>query len=160
MYWKAFERCVRSRLFDFVAHPDLVKIFGARPSGDLNRYYEPTVKALAESGGAFEINTAGLRKPVHEIYPALDFLKLARQAGVPLVINSDAHAPGQVGMDFDRRGRWPGRRATARRCDSTGARGGNCRYSGPLCRSLNPSPAGSSGVFATRGTRPITRAGA
>lgn len=101
MYWKAFERCVRSRLFDFVAHPDLVKIFGARPSGDLNRYYEPTVKALAESGGAFEINTAGLRKPVHEIYPALDFLKLARQAGVPLVINSDAHAPGQVGMDFD-----------------------------------------------------------
>ncbi len=33
--------------------------------------------------------------------PALDFLKLAREAGVPLVINSDAHAPEQVGMDFD-----------------------------------------------------------
>ena len=101
MYWSACEWCVRSRLFDFIAHPDLVKIFGSRPPGDLNRYYEPVVAALAECGGAFEINTAGLRKPVHELYPALDFLKLARQAGVPLVINSDAHSPGQVGMDFD-----------------------------------------------------------
>lgn len=101
IYWAAYERCVRTRLFDFVAHPDLVKIFGARPAGDLNRFYEPVVAALAECGGAFEINTAGLRKPVREIYPALDFLKLARAANVPLVINSDAHAPEQVGMDFD-----------------------------------------------------------
>ena len=101
LYWSAFEKCVRSRLFDFIGHPDLVKIFGSRPGGDLNRYYEPVVAALAECGGAFEINTAGLRKPVHELYPALDFLRLARQGGVPLVINSDAHAPEQVGMDFD-----------------------------------------------------------
>jgi len=101
MYWSAAERCARSGLFDFIAHPDLVKIFGARPAGDLNRYYEPVIAALADTGGAFEINTAGLRKPVREIYPALDFLKLARSAGVPLVINSDAHMPGQVGMDFE-----------------------------------------------------------
>jgi len=101
LYWSAAEKCARSRLFDFIAHPDLVKIFGSRPEGDLNRYYEPVIAALAECGGAFEINTAGLRKPVHELYPALEFLKLARQAGVPLVINSDAHAPEQVGMDFD-----------------------------------------------------------
>jgi len=101
MYWEALEKCVRTRLFDFIAHPDLVKIFGARPAGDLNRYYEPVVTALAESNVAFEINTAGLRKPVHELYPAIDFLRLANRAGVPLVINSDAHAPEQVGMDFD-----------------------------------------------------------
>jgi histidinol-phosphatase (PHP family) len=101
MYWRAAEKCARSRLFDFIAHPDLVKIFGARPAGELDKYYEPVIAALAECGGAFEINTAGLRKPVHEMYPALGFLKLARAAGVPLVINSDAHAPGQVGMDFE-----------------------------------------------------------
>jgi histidinol-phosphatase (PHP family) len=101
MYWSAAEKCARSGLFDFIAHPDLVKIFGARPEGDLARFYEPVIAALADTGGAFEINTAGLRKPVHELYPALGFLQLARQAGVQLVINSDAHAPGQVGMDFD-----------------------------------------------------------
>ena len=101
MYWSACEKCVRSRLFDFIGHPDLVKIFGSRPGGDLTRYYEPVIAALAECGGAFEINTAGLRKPVAEIYPAFDFLKLACEAGVPLVINSDAHSPEQVGMDFE-----------------------------------------------------------
>ena len=101
LYWSACEKCVRSRLFDFIGHPDLVKIFGSRPEGDLTRYYEPVVAALAECGGAYEINTAGLRKPVQELYPAMDFLKLAREAGVPLVINSDAHSPEQVGMDFD-----------------------------------------------------------
>ena len=101
MYWTAAEQCVRSRLFDFIAHPDLVKIFGARPEGDLTRFYKPVIAALAECGVAFEINTAGLRKPVHELYPAMDFLKLAKAAGVPLVINSDAHMPEQVGMDFD-----------------------------------------------------------
>jgi histidinol-phosphatase (PHP family) len=101
LYWRALERCVRSRLFDFIAHPDLVKIFGARPEGDLARYYEPVITALAECGVAVEINTAGLRKPVHELYPSLQFLKLARAAQIPLLINSDAHAPEQVGMDFE-----------------------------------------------------------
>jgi len=101
LYWSHAEQCARSGLFDFIAHPDLVKIFGARPPGDLDHYYKPVISALAERGGAFEINTAGLRKPVHELYPALGFLRLAREAGVPLVINSDAHAPDQVGMDFD-----------------------------------------------------------
>ncbi len=101
MYWNALERCAGSGLFDFIAHPDLVKIFGVKPSGDLRRYYEPTIAALARHGGAFEINTAGLRKPVKELYPALEFLRLAREAGIPLLINSDAHKPEQVGLDFE-----------------------------------------------------------
>ena len=50
---------------------------------------------------AVEISTAGLRKPVGELYPAAEFLKLAHAAGVPVVINSDAHAPNEVGLDFD-----------------------------------------------------------
>jgi histidinol-phosphatase (PHP family) len=100
LYWNAFEACIRSGLFDFVAHPDLVKKFGHRPEGDLRPYYEGSIAAMAEKNIAFEINTAGLRKPVHEIYPSLDFLKLAREAGIPLLINSDAHTPAQVGADF------------------------------------------------------------
>jgi histidinol-phosphatase (PHP family) len=101
LYWREYERCIRSGLFDFVGHPDLVKKFGFRPEGDLRRYYEPAVTALVESKGAFEINTAGLRKDCRELYPATGFLELAFAAGVPLVINSDAHAPGEVGADFD-----------------------------------------------------------
>ena len=53
--------------------------------------------AVAESGVVIEINTAGLYKDVEEIYPAPLFLQLAFEAGVPLTINSDAHAPEEVG---------------------------------------------------------------
>ncbi|MEI8340409.1 MAG: histidinol-phosphatase HisJ family protein [Verrucomicrobiota bacterium] len=102
LYWKAFEQCIRSGLFDFVAHPDLVKKFGHRPPGDLRSYYEPCIAAAAEKKVAMEINTAGLRKPVGELYPAPEFLRMACEAGIPLLINSDAHAPEEVGADFDK----------------------------------------------------------
>ena len=47
-----------------------------------------------------EINTAGLRKPVKEIYPAEDFLKICGKERIPIIINSDAHYPEDVGRDF------------------------------------------------------------
>lgn len=101
LYWRAYEQCIRSGLFDFVGHPDLVKKFGHRPAGDLRKYYEPAVLALSETRIAFEINTAGLRKPAAELYPHRDFVQMAFEAGVPLLINSDAHAPEEVGADFE-----------------------------------------------------------
>jgi histidinol-phosphatase (PHP family) len=99
-YWQTFEKAVRSRLFDFVAHPDLPKKFGFRPGGDLRRFYEPAVAALAETGTPFEINTAGWRKDCAEQYPAREFLELAHAAHVPLLINSDAHAVAELGAGF------------------------------------------------------------
>jgi histidinol-phosphatase (PHP family) len=100
-YWKTYGQCIASGLFDFVAHPDLPKKFGFRPAGDLRRYYEPAIAALAKAGIAFEINTAGLRKECAEQYPAMDFIELARGAAVPLVISSDAHKPDEVGHGFE-----------------------------------------------------------
>ena len=38
---------------------------------------------IAESGVAIEVSTAGLRKPVGEIYPALPFLEMCLEAGLP-----------------------------------------------------------------------------
>jgi len=101
LYFTHYIRAIRTRAFDFMAHPDLPKKFGHRPQCDMKRWFEPTVAALAETGTAFEINTAGLRKPVGECYPELRFLQMAREAGVPLLINSDAHAPGEVGAGFE-----------------------------------------------------------
>ena len=102
LYWKAYEQCIQSGLFDFVGHPDLVKKFGHRPQGDLRKYYEPSIRAAAEKNLAFEINTAGLRKPVGELYPSREFLTMAHEAGIPLLINSDSHSPEEVGSDFDK----------------------------------------------------------
>lgn len=100
-YWELYAQMVRTRLFDFYAHPDLPKKFGLRPAGDLRHYYEPTIQALADTGGVIEVSTAGLRKDCRELYPSADFLQMAYTAGVPIVISSDAHAPGEVGLQFD-----------------------------------------------------------
>jgi histidinol-phosphatase (PHP family) len=99
-YWRTYADAIHSQLFDFMAHPDLPKKFGFRPPGDLTRYYEPVIEALVERDTPFEINTAGLRKDCAELYPAHDFLTLAAQAKVPVLINSDAHDPAELCAGF------------------------------------------------------------
>lgn len=101
-YWAAYAAMAASGLFDLLGHPDLVKKFGHRPPGDLRRFYDPAIAAIAAAGCAIELNTAGWHKPCAEAYPTLEFLALARAAGIPLAISSDAHAPDEVGRDFPR----------------------------------------------------------
>lgn len=101
-YWKEYARMAESGLFDILGHADLIKKFGYRPDGDLARFYEPVIDAIAASGAAIELNTAGWHKPCGEAYPSCEFLELACSAGIPLVISSDAHSPGEVGRDFPR----------------------------------------------------------
>lgn len=99
-YWDLYRQCASSGLFDFLGHPDLVKKFGHRPGGDLRRFYEPTIEALAANDMAIELSTAGLRKPCAEMYPATEFLQLACDADIPIVISSDAHKPEEVAAAF------------------------------------------------------------
>lgn len=100
-YWAVYREMVLTGLFDFVGHPDLPKKFGIKPAGDLGRFYEPVVQALVEAGGVFELNTAGLRKDCREVYPEPLFLRMAASAGVPCLINSDAHAVEELGAGFE-----------------------------------------------------------
>jgi len=101
LYWAEYGKAIRSGLFDVMGHPDLVKKFGHRPEGDLRRFYEPAIESMREVGCAYEINTAGLRKAAAERYPHDDFVRLAAQAGIPLTFGSDAHAPEEVGAEFE-----------------------------------------------------------
>ena len=101
-YWQEYAAMAESGLFELLAHPDLVKKFGHRPAGDLRHFYEPAIEAISAAGAAIEINTAGWHKPCAEAYPDPLFLDLARSAGIPLAISSDAHAPAELGRDFAR----------------------------------------------------------
>jgi histidinol-phosphatase (PHP family) len=103
-YFLTIGEAARSGLFDVVAHPDLVKIWGPerpRPEGDLRRFYELAIDGIAESGIAVELSTAGLRKRVAELYPAPAFLQMCLEAGAPVALSSDAHRPEDVGADYD-----------------------------------------------------------
>jgi histidinol-phosphatase (PHP family) len=88
-YLAALAELVASRNVDVLAHPDLAKIFGRRPE----RIEYPDL-----DGVALEISTAGLHKPVGEVYP--DAAMLASRP--PITLASDAHVPQNVGRDFDR----------------------------------------------------------
>jgi histidinol-phosphatase (PHP family) len=103
-YFQTLAAAAASGLFDILAHPDLVKVWGPErpaPAGDLRRFYELAVDAIADSGIAVEVSTAGLRKRAHELYPAETFLAMCVAAGAPVALSSDAHRPEDVGADYD-----------------------------------------------------------
>jgi histidinol-phosphatase (PHP family) len=102
-YFEALAQAARSGLFDVLAHPDLVKVWGGGrplPERDPRVYYEPAVAAISESGTAVEVSTAGLRKPAQEIYPAPAFARMCAEAGAAFALSSDAHLPEQVGFAY------------------------------------------------------------
>lgn len=105
-YFETLGEAARSGLFDILAHPDLVKIWGPRrrpvPEGDLRRFYELAMDGIAESKIAIELSTAGLRKPVGELYPSTAFLEMCLDAGCPVALSSDAHTPEHLGYGYDR----------------------------------------------------------
>jgi len=88
--------------FHIVGHFDLVKKFGHRATRDHHDRIRRVLMALARCGTAVEISTAGLRKPVGEIYPAPDIVALLFEMNVPVTLGSDAHAPEEVGYEFAR----------------------------------------------------------
>jgi len=93
-----------SGMFDVLAHPDLVKHWGKErpwPEKDLRFYYDIAMEKIAESGIAVEVSTAGLRKPVGEIYPSSAFLEMVVDAGNPIALSSDAHTTEHLGYGYD-----------------------------------------------------------
>ncbi|MCL2768959.1 MAG: histidinol-phosphatase [Solirubrobacterales bacterium] len=107
-YFRTLGEAARSGLFDILAHPDLVKVWGRadrerpHPEGDLRRYYELALDGIVEGRVAIELSTAGLRKRAGELYPAPAFLQMCVEAGAPVALSSDAHTPEDVGADYER----------------------------------------------------------
>ena len=103
-YFETLGQAARSGLFDVLSHPDLGKVWGASraaSAGDLRRFYDRAMDGIADSDVAIEVSTAGLRKPVAEIYPAPAFLEMCLEAGRPVALSSDAHAPDQLGHRYE-----------------------------------------------------------
>jgi len=100
VYFERLTKAAETRFFEIIGHADLPKKFGHRPSRDCAPLYEKFLAAAKKHNCAIELNTAGLRKDCREIYPGREILRLAFQKGVPITFGSDAHAPGEVGMNF------------------------------------------------------------
>jgi histidinol-phosphatase (PHP family) len=101
-YWRLLRATAQSGLFDIIGHFDLPKKFNFYPAADLTEDALSALDAIAAADMAIEINTSGWDRPVNEAYPSMFYLQEARRRKIPLVINADAHAPGEVVRYFDR----------------------------------------------------------
>ena len=104
-YFTLVRQLAKSGLCDILAHLDVVKRSMRPPTQRGLDEISATLKTIAEAGKCIEINTSGYRHPElvndPQPYPALPFVKEAIALGIPLTVNSDAHAPEQVGLKFE-----------------------------------------------------------
>jgi histidinol-phosphatase (PHP family) len=101
-YFSLVQNMAKSGLFDIVGHLDLVKKFNFRPKNDISGLMLETIEIIGKSKMCVEVNTGGLRKPCHEIYPSENLIKTCFDHGLPITLGSDAHSPQEVGADFDK----------------------------------------------------------
>jgi histidinol-phosphatase (PHP family) len=101
-YYRNLEQMARTRMFDVVGHFDVCKKFKKFPTGNLDARIGTTLDAIKKAGMVLEINTAGLRKPVGEIYPSPHILDMVAARKIKITFGSDAHDPTEVGYCFDK----------------------------------------------------------
>ncbi|KPJ61270.1 MAG: hypothetical protein AMJ46_02995 [Latescibacteria bacterium DG_63] len=100
-YLALLKNCIKTGLFDVVAHLDVIKKHGHRPSFDPKPRFESVVEAISAGGMCIEVNSSGLRKPAQEPFPSFQLLRMCNEAGIPIVLGSDAHRPSEVGAGLD-----------------------------------------------------------
>jgi len=99
-YFDAIEEMAKTGYFDIVGHFDLIKVFKFMPTKDIRSIATNALKAIKKSGMVIELNAAGLRKPIKEIYPSKMLLEVAFEMNIPITFSSDAHAVEQVGFGY------------------------------------------------------------
>jgi histidinol-phosphatase (PHP family) len=102
-YLELMRRLAGSGLFDIAAHFDVAKRSGRSPTAHESDDIARTLDEIKRAGLCMEINTSGYRHPElarPEPYPSLSIVAQALALGIPLTVNSDAHAPDQVGLQF------------------------------------------------------------
>jgi histidinol-phosphatase (PHP family) len=100
-YFKMVEEAIESGLFDIIAHCDLIRIYGFKPTFNPEYLYYSLAKCLKTHDVAYEVNTNGRNRPLGDFYPDRRFLHIFNEEGVPVCVNSDAHFPARVAQHFD-----------------------------------------------------------
>jgi histidinol-phosphatase (PHP family) len=100
-YFEATKAMVEMGKFDIVGHLDLIKVFKYLPKEDVRVLAKDVLKAIKKSGMVIELNSAGLRKPIGEMYPSVSLLEEAYSLNIPITFSSDAHSVEQVGYGYE-----------------------------------------------------------
>ena len=100
-YFGELQKAVKSRLFDYMAHPDLIKKHRIWPDTPKTLLFRQTAEVFASNGVAYEINTSGKDRPCEEFFPGKELLTEFFKAGVPVTLGSDSHKSDQIGRYFE-----------------------------------------------------------
>ena len=101
-YFRRIREIAATGLVDCLSHLDLIKIHGHRPCGDVRWVLKETLDFIAARNLAIELSTAGWRKPVDELYPSDEIIRLAMKTGIRFTTASDAHSHVQLAENYDR----------------------------------------------------------
>ena len=95
-YFEAITDLAKSGYFDIVGHIDLIKVFNYLPKKDLKVIASPAIKEIKKANLVVELNMAGYKKPINELYPSNDILELIAEYDIPITFGSDAHSPDEI----------------------------------------------------------------
>lgn len=103
-YFADLAAAAASGIYDSLAHPDVIRIYGTLAKRFDPAAHEPAIAAfldtVAASNTCLEINTSGLIKGDFVVHPDPLIFDWAIARGIPFTIGSDAHSPSMVGQFF------------------------------------------------------------
>ncbi len=99
-YFDAIAAMAKSGHFNIIGHLDLIKVFNYRPKKDVRLIAKDAIKAIKKANVTVELNSAGLRKPVKEIYPSRKLLEMCYENSIDITFGSDAHKLEQIGFEY------------------------------------------------------------
>jgi histidinol-phosphatase (PHP family) len=102
VYKRYFETSIslaKAGIYNGIAHPDAIKLFGHKPSFPLNEYYDMLAENLAANGMYAEQNSGVYRRCTNTAELGMDksLLQSMKTHGVSIITASDAHCPEDVG---------------------------------------------------------------
>lgn len=100
-YWLNVIESIKSGYFNFIAHLDVIKIFGMGLEPEWDEYKWRVIETLSETKLPYELNTSGWNK-AGEQHPHTWMLVELSKRNVPVVISDDAHSTAMLAQHFDR----------------------------------------------------------
>ena len=102
IYQKYFEtslELIQSGIYDGIAHPDCIKLFGHTPTFSLDGYYEAMAQALSRQNMYAEQSSGINRRcpDTAEVGMNKDLLRCMKKHNIKIITVSDAHCPEDVG---------------------------------------------------------------
>lgn len=95
-YFDAIKSMAKSGKFDIVGHIDLIKVFKYLPKKEIKVIASEAIKEIKRANLVVELNMAGYKKPINELYPSKDILELIKEHDIDITFGSDAHKPSEI----------------------------------------------------------------